>query len=222
MTPPLQAAAQTQMASTPRPKPARKTRAHNRHEHLLLAAAQVFRDKGYAQATMRDIAQASGMIAGSIYYHYAAKSDLLLAVYSEGVRLVSQAMDVILDSDASAWLQFERAVLNHLEMMMGSLPGASPFASVFIQVQPHDFPAEGREALIALRHSYEDKFKVLIAQLPLKRGVDRSLLRLQVIGALNHVPIWYKPGGRKSLQAIAKAMTAHVKLAMDPPRPGTA
>ena len=162
------------------------------------------------------------MIAGSIYYHYAAKSDLLLAVYSEGVRLVSQAIDVILDSDASAWLQFERAVLNHLEMMMGSLPGASPFASVFIQVQPHDFPAEGREALIALRHSYEDKFKVLIARLPLKRGVDRSLLRLQVIGALNHVPIWYKPGGRKSLRAIAKAMTAHVKLATDTPRQGQA
>jgi AcrR family transcriptional regulator len=202
------------------PKPARKTRAHNRHEHLLLAAAQVFRDKGYAQASMRDIAQASGMIAGSIYYHYAAKSDLLLAVYSEGVRLVSQAIDVILDSDASAWVQFERAVLNHLEMMMGSLPGASPFASVFIQVQPHDFPAEGREALIALRHSYEDKFKVLIARLPLRRGVDRSLLRLQVIGALNHVPIWYKPGGRKSLRAIAKAMTAHVKLAMEEPRQG--
>jgi AcrR family transcriptional regulator len=204
------------------PKPARKTRAHNRHEHLLLAAAQVFRDKGYAQASMRDIAQASGMIAGSIYYHYAAKSDLLLAVYSEGVRLVSQAIDVILDSDASAWVQFERAVLNHLEMMMGSLPGASPFASVFIQVQPHDFPAEGREALIALRHSYEDKFKVLIARLPLRRGVDRSLLRLQVIGALNHVPIWYKPGGRKSLRAIAKAMTAHVKLAMEEPRQGSA
>ncbi|MEN9770638.1 MAG: HTH-type transcriptional repressor KstR2 [Pseudomonadota bacterium] len=204
------------------PKPARKTRAHNRHEHLLLAAAQVFRDKGYAQASMRDIAQASGMIAGSIYYHYAAKSDLLLAVYSEGVRLVSQAIDVILDSDASAWVQFERAVLNHLEMMMGSLPGASPFASVFIQVQPHDFPAEGREALIALRHSYEDKFKVLIARLPLKRGVDRSLLRLQVIGALNHVPIWYKPDGRKSLQAIAKSMTAHVKLATDTPRQGQA
>jgi AcrR family transcriptional regulator len=218
MNPSLQVALQTRTA----PKPARKTRAHNRHEHLLLAAAQVFRDKGYAQATMRDIAQASGMIAGSIYYHYAAKSDLLLAVYSEGVRLVSQAIDVILESDASAWLQFERAVLNHLEMMMGSLPGASPFASVFIQVQPHDFPAEGREALIALRHSYEDKFKVLIARLPLKRGVDRSLLRLQVIGALNHVPIWYKPDGRKSLQAIAKSMTAHVKLAMDTPRQGLA
>ena len=73
-----------------------------------------------------------------------------------------------------------------------------------------------------MRHSYEDKFKVLIARLPLKRGVDRSLLRLQVIGALNHVPIWYKPDGRKSLQAIAKSMTAHVKLATDTPRQGQA
>ena len=193
----------------------RKPRSHNRHADLLLAAACVFRDKGYAQATMRDIAQASGMTAGSIYYHHAAKSDLLLAVYSEGVRLVSHAIDDILASDASPWIQFERAVLNHLQMMLGALPGASPFASVFIQVQPHDFPVDRRDDLIALRHSYEIKFKTLITRLPLRRGVDKSLLRLQVIGALNHVPIWYKAGGRKSLAAIALAMTAHVRLALD-------
>ncbi|NBX55266.1 MAG: TetR/AcrR family transcriptional regulator [Betaproteobacteria bacterium] len=192
----------------------RKPRSHNRHQDLLLAAAQVFRDKGYAQATMRDIALASGMIAGSIYYHYAAKSDLLLAVYTEGVRLVSTSIDEILASSASPVVQLERAVLNHLEMMLGTLPGASPFASVFIQVQPHDFPKEGRQALIELRHSYENKFKTLIARLALRRGTDKSLLRLQLIGALNHVPIWYKADGRKSLNAIAKAMTAHVRWAM--------
>ena len=196
-------------------RPRQKHRAHNRHEDLLFAAAQVFQDKGYAQATMRDIAQASGMIAGSIYYHYACKSDLLLAVYSEGVRLVSEAMNTIVASKASPWTQFERAVLNHLQMMLGALPGASPFARVFIQIQPYDFPAEGRAALIALRNSYEDQFKVLITRLPLRRGVDRSLLRLQLIGALNHVPIWYKPTGRKSLLAISKSLTAHVRLAMD-------
>jgi AcrR family transcriptional regulator len=155
------------------------------------------------------------MMAGSIYYHYAAKSDLLLAVYSEGVRLVSHAIDDVLASEVSPWIQFERALLNHLQMMLGTLPGASPFASVFIQVQPHDFPADRREALITLRHSYESKFKTLIARLPVKRGVDKSLLRLQVIGALNHVPIWYKPGGRKSLPAIARAMAAHVRLALE-------
>jgi hypothetical protein len=84
--------------------------------------------------------------------------------------------------------------------------------------KPHDFPAEAHQALIALRNSYEDKFKVLIDRLPVRRGVDKSLLRLQLIGALNHVPIWYRPGGRKSLPAIARAMTAHVRLALDEPR----
>ena len=69
--------------------------------------------------------------------------------------------------------------------------------------------------MIDLRHGYEDKFKVLVARLPLRRGTDKSLLRLQLIGALNHVPIWYKPDGRKSLNAIAKAMTAHVRWALE-------
>jgi AcrR family transcriptional regulator len=194
----------------------KKPRSHNRHQNLLRAAAQVFRDKGYAQASMRDIAQASGMIAGSIYYHHSSKSDLLLAVYTEGVALVSDAMDGILASAVSPEVQLERAVLNHLQMMLEDLPDISPFASVFIQVQPHDFPSEHRQALIDLRHVYEDKFKELFKRLPLRRGADKSLLRLQLIGALNHVPIWYKPGGRKSLPAIAKAITGHMKWALGP------
>jgi AcrR family transcriptional regulator len=59
---------------------------------LLEAAARVFRQKGYGITTMRDIAAATGMMAGSIYYHYPSKGDLLLAVYAEGVARVSAAV----------------------------------------------------------------------------------------------------------------------------------
>ena len=68
---------QAKIAST-RTKPVRriiKPRAHNRHQDLLLAAAQVFRAKGYAQASMRDIPQAADLIAGPFFYHYPPQTD---------------------------------------------------------------------------------------------------------------------------------------------------
>jgi len=196
-----------------------KPRQHNRHADLLDAAAHVFRDKGYGQASMRDIASASGMIAGSIYYHYASKSDLLLAVYSEGVRHVSEAVDRAIAQPNDAWTRLEAALCAHLEMMLSTQPNSAPYASVFLQVSPGDFPPEHRDKLVALRNGYEQKFRALIEALPMRRGVDKSLLRLHLIGALNHVPSWYRPDGRKSLPAIARAMTRHLRLALDTAEP---
>jgi AcrR family transcriptional regulator len=190
-------------------------RIHNRQPDLLAAAARVFREKGYAQATMRDIAAASGMIAGSIYYHYAAKSDLMLAVYTEGVRRMNEAVDRAASAPGDAWSRFERAVRAHLEAMLGNPDEFGPYASVFVHVQPQDFPPDCRDRMIALRNDYEARFKHLITELPLRRGTDRSLLRLFLVGALNHVPIWYRPDGAKSLAAIARAISRQLRQSLD-------
>jgi len=197
------------------PKPLR-TRAHNRQPKLLEAAARVFRQKGYGITTMRDIAAATGMTAGSIYYHYPSKGDLLLAVYAEGVRRVTAAVEAAMEPEGTPWQQLERAITAHLLMMVGQAPGDGPFAGVFVQVLPHDFPPEHHEALIALRNGYEATFRALIDALPLKRGTDRRLLRLQLIGALNHVPQWYRPNGPRTPQAIARVMTRHLQAGLEP------
>jgi hypothetical protein len=40
----------------------------------------------------------------------------------------------------------------------------------------------------------------------LRKGVDRSLLRLHLIGSLNHVPIWYRDKGRLRPAGIARRL----------------
>ena len=193
------------------PSTERRLRVHNRHDALLAAAARVFCDKGYAHATMRDIAAATQMNAGSIYYHYPSKGDLLLAVYAQGVAIVCDALRAARDRGRDPWHALEEVARAHLEMMLGALPGTAPFAQVFVHIQPHDFPPDQRDALVALRHEYEDLFRDVVAALPLPRGTDRSLLRLQLIGSLNHVPLWWRPGGRKSLAAVARATVRHLR-----------
>jgi len=193
-----------------------RTRSHNRQPQLLEAAARVFRQKGYGITTMRDIAAATGMTAGAIYYHYPSKGDLLLAVYAEGVRRVTAAVQAALEPDGTPWEKMQRAITAHLQMMVGQAPDDAPFAGVFVQVLPFDFPPEHHGALIALRNGYEATFRALIYALPLKRGTDRRLLRLQLIGALNHVPQWYRPNGPRTPQAIARVMTRHLQAGLEP------
>ena len=42
-------------------------------EEILAAAARLFRQQGYATTTLRQIAEAAGIKAGSIYYHFGSK-----------------------------------------------------------------------------------------------------------------------------------------------------
>jgi AcrR family transcriptional regulator len=49
-------------------------------ERILVAAAQVFADRGYHRATMQDVVRESGLSVGAIYTYFAGKSELFLAM----------------------------------------------------------------------------------------------------------------------------------------------
>ena len=64
-------------------------------EAILAAAARLFRYQGYHATTMRDIAQKSGVEAGSIYYHFQSKDEILSEVLDIGVRGNGSNMGVL-------------------------------------------------------------------------------------------------------------------------------
>ncbi len=76
----------------------------NRRQDLLDAAARLFARQGFHAASMRDIARAVGMLPGSLYYHFASKDALLLAVYAEGVRRIAERVDAAVASAATPWV----------------------------------------------------------------------------------------------------------------------
>jgi AcrR family transcriptional regulator len=50
-------------------------------ERILDAALDLFRTQGYAETTMRQIAQAADVAVGNAYYYFASKDQLILAFY---------------------------------------------------------------------------------------------------------------------------------------------
>lgn len=175
----------------------RAPRADNRLPLLLDEAARLFRAQGFHGTSIRDIVRAVDMLPGSLYYHFAAKEDLLAAVYAEGVRRISERVGAAVATKTEPWARLEAACVAHLE----SLLEESDYAQVVIRVRPGDVPAVAAH-LIALRDAYERLFVDLIAALPLAPGVDRSSLRLMLLGALNWSQDWYRPG-RDDPAAIA-------------------
>jgi AcrR family transcriptional regulator len=58
----------------------RKELPRQRYDEILDIAARVFADKGYEATSMQDIADAVGLLKGSLYYYITSKEDLLFGV----------------------------------------------------------------------------------------------------------------------------------------------
>lgn len=77
-------------------KPRVTLRAEDTRRKIYEAAMQMFREKGFDETTMRDIAAKAGVALGGTYYYYSSKDAIVLAFYREmqesSTSLVSEAL----------------------------------------------------------------------------------------------------------------------------------
>ena len=190
---------------------ARLPRADNRLPLLLDEAARLFGERGFHGTTIRDVVRGVDMLPGSLYYHFAAKEDLLAAVYAEGVKRISQRVQAAIARRTDPWQRLTAACVAPLEALLAE----GDYAQVTIRVRPADVP-EIAESLTALRDRYEALFVELIDALPLRAGVDRRSLRLMLLGALNWSQTWYRPG-RDDPRAVARNFVAMLRRPTETP-----
>jgi TetR/AcrR family transcriptional regulator, cholesterol catabolism regulator len=177
----------------------------NRWPALLDAAATQFAERGYHATSMRDLAAATAMTPGAIYFHVASKQALLLAVYEEGVQRILDRVEAAATAAREPWARLERAVAAHLESVLD----ASAYARVIIRILPGDAPEIAAE-LKELRDRYEARFSRYFSAIPLPRERDAAIARLALLGAMNWTPVWYKDGG-KPAAAIARELLAPLR-----------
>lgn len=176
-------------------------------ETLMAVSARLFAKGGFDATSMRDIARDAGMLAGSMYYHFPSKNDLIAAVYEEGVAEITAAVDagVAAAPAADPWARLEAACVAHLQSLLSDSAHAAVMTADLSRLDPRL-----RRRLVTLRDGYERRFVELAAAVPLPAGTDRTLWRLQLLGALNWTPTWYRPG-RKSPAAIGRALVESLK-----------
>ena len=75
------------------------SKAEETRNRILDAALELFREKGFTQTSMRDIADAAGVATGAAYYYYRSKEDLVLAFY---VRTDQEARELFEKAIASS------------------------------------------------------------------------------------------------------------------------
>ncbi|GAB2760443.1 TetR family transcriptional regulator KstR2 [Nocardioides salsibiostraticola] len=84
--------------------------AATRRQELLAIAARLFAEKGFKNTTVRDIAEAAGILSGSLYHHFDSKESMVDEILSTFQAELFGRYDEILASRADARTRLEQAV----------------------------------------------------------------------------------------------------------------
>ncbi len=185
--------------------PRRGRKSELSREQILDAAARMLRRQGYGNTTLRAIAEVAGIQAGSIYYHFASKDEIMDAVLERGVAAVYEAVRdrlAALPSETGHLARIEVAVTTHLEALLSHGDYTSASIRTYGEV-PEAFQQKSqplREAYVVL---WQDLLGAAQADGAIRDDLDTSLLRTLLLGSLNWTVEWYDPTQRP-VQDIAR------------------
>jgi AcrR family transcriptional regulator len=173
-----------------------------RRQQIEDAASALFRERGYAATSVRDIARAIDLQGGSLYAHVASKEDVLWSIVERAADRFDAAVAPIAESAEPAVDRLRRMVGAHIAVITSDLGNAASFLHEwrFLSV-------ERRAAVNARRDGYERRFRQVIAD-----GVaggdfaapDVRLAATWMLSALNGIATWYRPDGELTADAIAE------------------
>ena len=182
----------------------------NRRQALLRAAAHLFRRKGFAATSTRDIAAAVGMRSGSPFYHFENKEALLAAVMVEGMQRALQhqrermdAAVVAAPAALSARECLRVLVRGHFDNLLGP-------ESDHIPVMLYEWrwlAPKQKQVVSELMAEYEAVWVPVLQALRREGALkgDTALARLLIFGALNWTAQWYDAEGSASLDDLTEA-----------------
>ncbi|KAA9327215.1 TetR/AcrR family transcriptional regulator [Hymenobacter busanensis] len=168
-------------------------------------ATALFRRRGYAATSMRELAAALGIEAGSIYSHIRSKEEILHRIC---FRLADEFMagwrNATADASAPVATQLRRAIESHVRVLIHHVDASAVFMHEWRHLSE---PAHGE--FLQLRHGYEVGFRELIA-----RGVaagelhtpDPAFAALTLLASLAWLPSWYRPDGKLGAEQIAERL----------------
>jgi TetR/AcrR family transcriptional regulator, cholesterol catabolism regulator len=174
-----------------------------RRSVLLRIAAELFATKGFKNTTVRDIADAAGILSGSLYHHFDSKESMIDEVLSTFQEELFGKYDEILAGDEDARTKLDRAVRVSFEAI-----DRHPHEVAIFQNEADYLGQFERFGYLAERNAQSRNVWMTLLTEGVRTGVLRPDLDVQLTYRFIRDTIWvavrwYRPGGKLSHEDIA-------------------
>jgi AcrR family transcriptional regulator len=172
-----------------------------RWTELLDVAARIFARSGYDGTSLQEIADELGILKGSLYYYINTKGDLLAHLlrnaHEKGIRNIQP----IAEGQGDPIKRLAQMIRTHARYVCTDRDRTA----VFLHERKR-LTTEQRKAFLGDEHAYRRFFEAVLVegrqQGLVRAELDPKLTALCLLGSLNSLYQWYKPGGEFSSDAI--------------------
>ncbi|RII17814.1 HTH-type transcriptional repressor KstR2 [Streptomyces sp. YIM 130001] len=175
-----------------------------RHGELLSAAAEVFAAEGYNATTVRRIADAAGMLAGSLYYHFDSKEAMLDEILSGFLDELRAGYERVLAARLGPRETIEALVTESFREI-----DRHRAAVAIYQKESRQLAAQPRfrylaDSRVRFEGALLDTLRRGVAEGEFRADLDIRLTYRFVRDTVWVAASWYRPGGRHSPDEIAR------------------
>jgi TetR/AcrR family transcriptional regulator, cholesterol catabolism regulator len=184
------------------------TRFDRRLTNILSHATDVFYEKGYEGASMRDLSRTSGMSLAGLYYYFKSKERLLYHIQKHTFSTIVEHLRERLVQEKDPEQRIRLFILNHLEYSLAH-PKAMKVLSHEDDVLKNGAGAE----IAAIKREYYRICVDLLEQLKRASRLEFSsrVAVLSLFGMMNWIYTWYNPRVDANAQDLARQM-GHIFL----------
>ena len=166
------------------------------------AAIDLIYQDGYEAVSLRQLAGAVGIQAGSLYNHIASKQDLLYKLILTIMEDLNKDLDKELEHSADADDALRRFVKFHISYY------AARKKKVFIcNFELRSLQAENYKQIVGLRDQYEQRLVSILTQGisdGLWKPADVGVAAKALIAMLTGICVWYDPNGGYSIDELVE------------------
>jgi AcrR family transcriptional regulator len=191
-------------------------RAHRRdrqRDAILRAAARLFRERGFTDTGMRDIAAAADLSAANLYHYFGGKHDLLFYCQDRALDRMLAAVASARRASRSAPERLRTVFTAHLQTLLDEIEGATA------HLQVDSLPPALRNAIVRKRDRYEHALRRIIAD-GIAAGeladMDPALVARAMLGAMNWTVTWFRPEGPGSAAAVGDVISRYLVRGVQP------
>lgn len=140
----------------------------SRKEQIRNAARNMFKERGYAASSMRDLAKEVGIEPASLYNHIASKQDILKEVCFEMAQEFFDNIELIRVLPISAAARLKKAIDSHVQVISANVDASSVFFNEWRHLEEPALSEFKR-----MRQRYEHEFREI-----LKEGINMGEFRM--------------------------------------------
>jgi TetR/AcrR family transcriptional regulator, cholesterol catabolism regulator len=171
-------------------------------ESILRTSAVIFAEKGYHQASIRDIARATNVSLSGLYYYFESKEELLFLIQDHAFGNLLADLERLLEGVDDPVRKIRLLIENHLRFFIANMEE--------MKVLSHEagsLSGEFRQRVNSKKRRLGEIATEILREIRPESQIDLRVATFSLFGMMNWIYNWYRPEVDVPVERLAEDMS---------------